>query len=213
MSVAIVNYGMGNLRSVQNAFAALGERSEIVDDPSVIAASKRVVLPGVGSFARAMENIRRRKLDTAIHEAVGAGAALLGICLGMQLLASEGDEDGPSAGLDLVPGRVVRMRPSEGIKIPHIGFNALDCRPGHGGLFDGLERESDFYFLHSFCFVPLQAASVIGTTNYGGEVVCAVRSRNVLGVQFHPEKSQSNGLRLLRNFLDCFQPMPRSRDG
>lgn len=204
MSVAIVNYGMGNLRSVQNAFAALGEAGEIVDDPRAIAASKRVVLPGVGSFARAMENIRRRRLDAAIHEAVDAGAALLGICLGMQLLASVGDEDGPSAGLDLVPGRVVRMRPPEGFKIPHIGFNTLNCRLGHGGLFDGLEGESDFYFLHSYCFQPRDTEAVIGTSQYGGEVVCAVRSRKVLGVQFHPEKSQSNGLRLLRNFLDRF---------
>jgi len=204
MSVAIVNYGMGNLRSVQNAFAALGERGEIVDDPQAIAASKRVVLPGVGSFARAMENIRRRKLDAAIREAVDAGGALLGICLGMQLLASEGDEDGPSAGLDLVPGRVVRMQPSEGIKIPHIGFNALSSRGGHGGLFDGLEADSDFYFLHSFRFVARDATSVIGTSDYGGEFVCAIRHRNVVGVQFHPEKSQSNGLKLLRNFLDRF---------
>lgn len=204
MAITIVNYGMGNLRSVQNAFEFLGVESDIVDDPSAIASSKRLLLPGVGSFARAMKNITEREIDSAIHKAVDAGAAVLGICLGMQLLASEGEEDGISTGLGLIPGRVVRMQPTGGIKIPHVGFNTLSCQSHHGGLFNGLEQNSDFYFLHSFYLVPDDPQVVIGTSDYGGEVVCAVRKNKVLGVQFHPEKSQNNGLRLLRNFLDCF---------
>ena len=202
MAITIVNYGMGNLRSVQNAFNFLGAESEIVGDPGAIACSRRLLLPGVGSFARAMKNITERKIDTAIYEAVDAGASVLGICLGMQLLASEGEEDGISMGLGLIPGRVVRMHPTGGLKVPHVGFNTLIGQSHHGGLLDGLERDSDFYFLHSFCLVPDDRQVVIGTVDYGGEVVCAVRKNKVLGVQFHPEKSQNNGLRLLRNFLD-----------
>lgn len=202
MSVSIVNYGMGNLRSVQNAFSFLGVKSEIVGDPGTIASSKRLLLPGVGSFARAMNNIKERGFDIAIHEAVNAGAAVLGICLGMQLLASEGEEDGASAGLGLIPGRVVRMEPVGGVKIPHVGFNTVYWQPNHGGLFNGLEQDCDFYFLHSFHFIPHECQAVIGTVDYGGKVVCAVRMNKVMGVQFHPEKSQNNGLRLLRNFLD-----------
>lgn len=204
MTVTIVNYGMGNLRSVQNAFSVLGAHSQIVEEPGTIASSKRLVLPGVGSFSRAMSNIGKRGLDAAIHKAVDGGATVLGICLGMQLLASEGEEDGTCAGLGLIPGRVVRMQPEGNLKIPHIGFNTLNCQPHHGGIFNGLERNCDFYFIHSFSFVPDDRQTIIGTSEYGRQVVCAVRRNRVLGVQFHPEKSQNNGLRLLRNFLECF---------
>lgn len=204
MTIDIVNYGMGNLRSVQNAFTFLGVECKVVDSPEEIAASRRLLLPGVGSFARAMETITARGYDRAIHEAVDAGAALLGICLGMQLLASEGEEDGRTPGLGFIPGRVRRMQPVGGLKVPHVGFNTLRCKADHGGLFGGLEEERNFYFLHAFTVRPEDGGMVIGTTTHGDEFVCALRRDRVVGVQFHPEKSQSNGLRLLRNFVDCF---------
>ena len=202
--LTILNYGMGNLRSVQNAFTYLGTPSRIVEDPAVIASSERIVLPGVGSFARAMQNIKKRGLGEALQEAANGGSAILGICLGMQLLATAGEEDGNSEGLGLISGRVVRMQPKNGLKVPHIGFNTLNCRQSHGGIFARLDEGSDFYFLHSYQFVPEQSEAIIGSCEYGGDVVCAVRKDRIVGVQFHPEKSQNNGLRLLRNFLDYF---------
>lgn len=202
--ISIVNYGMGNLRSVQNAFTYLGADSQIVDDPAVVSSSRRIVLPGVGSFARAMHNLKGQGLGEALNTAAEHGAAILGICLGMQLLATVGDEDGPTDGLGFIPGRVVRIDKKIGLKIPHVGFNGLRYPDHHGGLFYGIDQDGDFYFIHSYQFVPDDEASVIGTTHYGAPIVSAVRMNRILGVQFHPEKSQSNGLRLLRNFLTCY---------
>lgn len=202
MTVTIVDYGMGNLRSVQNAFAHLRIDSEVASDPAVIAPSKHILLPGVGSFARAMRTIREKGIDQALYQAVDKGAMVLGICLGMQLLATTGEEDGETQGLGLIPGRVTRIEPGPGLKVPHIGFNTLRSQPNHGGLFLQLEQGREFYFLHSYHLIPEHSGFVIGTCDYGGEVVCAVRRDRIAGVQFHPEKSQGNGLRLLRNFVE-----------
>lgn len=203
--ITIINYGMGNLRSLQNAFIYLGIESRIVSDPEVIAVSDRLVLPGVGSYAQAMINIEKNGMRQAMEMAVlQRGVPFLGVCLGMQLLSGQGEEGGITKGLGWIPGRVVRMNPGEGLKIPHIGFNTARFRMNHGGLFDGLGDGCDFYFVHSFHFISRDPGNVIGVCDYGGEVVCAIRRDNIVGVQFHPEKSQSNGLQLLRNFMNHF---------
>lgn len=204
-TVTIINYGMGNLRSLKNALDHLGVNSRIVIDPEIIANSDRLILPGVGSFAQAMININRSGLRQAMEMAViQRGVPFLGVCLGMQLLAGIGEEGGITKGLGWVPGEVVRMNLGEEMKIPHIGFNTANFHGNHGGLFNNLGTGCDFYFVHSFHFVPNLIENIVGTCDYGVEFVCAVRKDNITGVQFHPEKSQSNGLQLLRNFIKYF---------
>lgn len=203
--VTIVNYGMGNLRSLQNAFAHLGEECRIEADPEIIANSDRLVLPGVGSFAQAMSNIKNNGLHQALEIAVlQRGVPFLGICLGMQLLADIGEEGGTTFGLGWIPGKVVRLDPGENFKVPHIGFNTAYIHGQYEELFDKLGVGSDFYFVHSYHFVPDIPENIVAISDYGTEVVCAVRKDNIVGVQFHPEKSQSNGLQLLRNFINHF---------
>ncbi len=199
--VTIVNYGMGNLRSIESALHYIGVACVIEDRPERIAASERLILPGVGSFARAIGNLRSSGLDEALDRAVrGRGVPVLGICLGMQLLAERGTEDGDSRGLGWIRGEVVRFAPREGWKIPHIGFNSVARTPGGAVMFSGLPPSTDFYFVHSYHFVAGAPEAVTGTCDYGESFVAAVVKDNVWGVQFHPEKSQGNGLQLLRNF-------------
>jgi len=201
--VAIVNYGMGNLRSIENALHYLGFACVIEDRPDRIASSEKLILPGVGSFARAMANLRKTGLRDALELAVrGRGVPVLGICLGMQLLAKRGTEDGISEGLGWIPGEVVRFAARKDRKIPHIGFNSVSRRPGSRQMFAGLPETADFYFVHSYHLVPDAADTVAGECDYDEPIVAAVASGSVWGVQFHPEKSQGNGLQLLRNFCD-----------
>lgn len=200
MSVLIVDYGMGNLASVRRALEECGASAFVSDDPSALADCSHIVLPGVGAFNDAMQRLTAGAWPEALRRAVcDEGVPLLGICLGMQLLADVGEEGGVHAGLGLIPGRVVRMRPQAGERIPHVGWNCVSHR-GHA-LFEGVPLDGDVYFVHSYHFVPRDAADVRATTPYCGGFVSAVGRGAAFGTQFHPEKSSRHGLRMLRNFL------------
>lgn len=202
--VVVVDYGMGNMRSVLNAFRYLGCEAEATDDPLVVASAPCLVLPGVGSFRKAMETIRSKHLDRAILESVlEREAYLLGICLGMQLLFQSGTEDGGEEGLGLLPGSVERFskKETQGLKVPHVGFNSV-AFTRREGFFEEMPDEAAFYFVHSYRASPMGGSDCNeGICVYGAPFLAALEKGNVCGVQFHPEKSQSNGLLLLRNFL------------
>ena len=196
--IAIVDYKMGNLRSVQKGFEHAGVEDVVVTgDPEVIECARGIVLPGVGAFRDASANLAASGIEAVLRHRVGAGTPFLGICLGMQLLADVGLEDGQHTGLGLVPGTCERLL--GGVKIPHIGWNTVeyprDCR-----LFDGIPESSAFYFVHSYRFVPRDDRAIVGSTEYGVRFAAALQSDNVYAVQFHPEKSSGIGLRLLSNF-------------
>ncbi len=199
--LALIDYGAGNLHSVANALKAAGaDGVKITADPDVVRAADRIVLPGVGSFKSCAEGLRTIDgLVAAMEERVLVGAApFLGICVGMQLLASRGVEHGITAGLDWIGGEVRLMEPSDpAIKIPHMGWNDVAVKP-HAALIEAGEA----YFLHSYQFVAEDGHHVVAMTDHGGGVTAAVGRDNILGVQFHPEKSQSYGLSLLARFLE-----------
>ena len=197
-SIAIVDYRMGNLRSVEKGFAAAGVQGVVItDDPSVVASARGIVLPGVGAFRDAAANLTTSGMRDVLIERAAAGVPLLGICLGMQLLATVGLEDGEWDGLGLVPGTCEKL--PGGVKVPHIGWNTVDY-PRPSALFEDIDEGSAFYFVHSYHVVPSDPAAVIGRTVHGVPFAAAVQTANVFGVQFHPEKSSDTGLRLLRNF-------------
>jgi len=202
--VAVVDYGMGNLDSVRRAFEVLGATVRVTGDPADLAGADRIVLPGVGAFGVAMENLRARGLDEALTEQVIAlGAPFLGICLGMQLMATTGREHGDHRGLGWVPAVVDRLvaTPSDP-RIPHVGWNEVDPVAVHP-LFVGVEPQRDFYFVHSFHVRCDDPASVVATTPYAGGFASVIGAGSgvAFGVQFHPEKSQRVGRTLLENFL------------
>jgi glutamine amidotransferase len=198
-SLAIVDYGMGNLRSVQKAFERLGHAAEVTREAERIAAAPGVVLPGVGAFGACMENLGSLGLVEPVRAAIRGGRPFLGICLGMQLLFEESEEFGPVAGLGVFPGRIVRFVPDPERKIPHMGWNTLRVvqrAPPLAGIEDGAYA----YFVHSYYPVPADAALIATTTPYGPEFASSVARDNVFACQFHPEKSQQVGLRLLDNW-------------
>jgi imidazole glycerol-phosphate synthase subunit HisH len=200
--VAIVDYGLCNLDSVQRAFETLGAKAFITDVPDALDQADRIVLPGVGAFPDAMRNLRARGLDDALGcQVLEEGAPFLGVCLGMQLLAAVGQEVEESKGLGWIDARVVRLAATATERrIPHVGWN--EVRPTReSSLFDGIPPGADFYFVHSFHLACADAADVLATTPYCGGFASAVQREHVYGVQFHPEKSQQWGLRLLKNFL------------
>lgn len=197
--IAIIDYGMGNLASVGNAFAKLGYKTMITQNPADILAADKVVLPGVGAFADAIKNIRERGIDQTLNEIVKRKTPLLGVCLGYQLLFSESEEDGLYQGLDIIKGRVIRLQPPAEYKVPHMGWNSIDINP-ESRLFSGIPSGSYFYFVHSYHVVPNDPSVMAATTDYGIKVVCAVETGNVFATQFHPEKSSDLGLQVLRNF-------------
>lgn len=198
-AAVIIDYGMGNLRSVEKAIQAVGGRPVISGDPDVVRKGERLILPGVGAFGDAMANLRRAGLDAAIREAVNAGKPLLGLCLGLQLLFTEGEEFGRHEGLDLIPGRAVKFS-EPGLRVPHIGWNQIeDLRPNP--LLEGIEEGSYFYFVHSYYVDPARAEDALCWTDYGKRFCSIAGNGLVWGAQFHPEKSQDNGKRLLANFL------------
>jgi imidazole glycerol-phosphate synthase subunit HisH len=207
MSVALINYGSGNLRSAEKALIRAADgKSEIVvtADPDVIATADRIVLPGVGAFAACMAALEARPgVIEAMTEAVhGKGAPFLGICVGMQLLASRGLEFGETPGLDWIAGDVRRLESNDpAIKIPHMGWNNLTQVANHP-VFAGLQSGQTVYFTHSFAFFPKDEADVAAYVDHGGRFPAAVARGNVAGVQFHPEKSQGCGLSLLARFLE-----------
>lgn len=201
--VSIVNYKMGNIRSVQNALSFLGVDSCVIDSPKEVIESKKLILPGVGSFRVAMEHIKDMGLFDALNEAViQRGTLIMGICLGMQLLAEIGEEDGLTSGFGWLPG-IVKRFPSDdlSIKVPHIGFNSVYFKPVSENLFMGLGKCADFYFVHSYRMLcPEPEKYVSSWADYGERFVASVQHKNIFGTQFHPEKSQSNGLIVLKNF-------------
>ncbi len=200
--VAIINSGICNLTSVLNAFEYLSMDVEIVDTGIDFDRFSHLVLPGVGAFMQGMQKLRGKGLDEAIRRDVEKGKPLLGICLGMQLLASKGEEFGITEGLGLIPGDITKMKLSApGLRLPHVGWNDVGY-PRSSILWKGIEEHSSFYFIHSFAYTHIPNEFVIGHCEYGDMVVAAIQKEHVFGVQFHPEKSQKPGLQLIRNFVD-----------
>jgi glutamine amidotransferase len=197
--IAIVDYKMGNLRSVEKGFEHAGVQGVVVtDDPLKVRDADGIVLPGVGAFGDASANLRESGLWDVVLERADAGVPFLGICLGLQLLADVGYEDGEWQGLGLVHGTCERL--PAGVKVPHIGWNTV-AYPRTSSLFDGVPENSAFYFVHSYCLVPRDGAVVIGETEYGVRFAAAVqRGDTLFAVQFHPEKSSTLGLKVLSNF-------------
>lgn len=202
MSVAIVDYGIGNLHSVSKAIERLGHEPLITGEPAEILAADRVILPGVGAFGDAMDHLRESGLDQVVKEVAAAGRQpLLGICLGMQLLFTRGEEYGIHEGLDLLPGSIVRFEPREGLKVPHMGWNRLQYLQPGNPLLKGLE-EGHVYFVHSYHALVERPEDLLAVTDYGQPVTAVVGRGNVMGMQFHPEKSGELGRKLLKNFLE-----------
>lgn len=201
--IAIIDYGVGNLFSLKSSFSMIGAEAEVTGDPTVIRSADRVVLPGVGAFEDAAKKLRDAGLAEVLVGEAKAGKPILGICLGMQLLFDESLEFGVHDGLHLIPGRVVPMAPviGPGRKVPHIGWNALHLtKPAHP-LWRYIEPEDCVYFVHSY-YAAACADSVLATTEYGAELTAAVGRDNILGCQFHPEKSGPVGLNILRAFCE-----------
>lgn len=196
--IAIIDYGMGNLRSVQKGFEKVGHKAEIIQDPEKIAQAKGVVLPGVGAFADAMANLKETGLDRAVLAAVAEGKPFLGICLGQQLLFEASEEWGLTEGLGIFPGRVRRF-PEGHLKVPHMGWNQVEIQQTNP-LLDGIPDLAAFYFVHSYYVDPEDPAVVVGATEYGVRFASFVGRDNVFGIQFHPEKSSALGLKILDNF-------------
>ncbi len=196
--IAIIDYKMGNLRSVQKGFEHAGVSNVVVtDDPAVVEAADAIVLPGVGAFRDASANLRESGLEETLRHKIGSGTPFLGICLGMQLLADMGLEEGEWTGLGLVPGVCDKL--PGGVKIPHIGWNTVEY-PRDSPLFDGIPESTAFYFVHSYRLSPKDSSAIVGSTEYGVRFAAAVQVNNIFAVQFHPEKSSSSGLHLLSNF-------------
>ena len=195
--VGIVDYGMGNLRSVEKGFERVGVAVEVCSIPDKFISYAGLVLPGVGAFRDAMENLNSLDLVSALFEYIDSGRNLLGICLGMQLLLSNSEEHGRSEGLDVVPGRVVRL--PDNVKVPHMGWNVIDIKK-KVPLLQGIENGTRFYFVHSFYCEPVDEETQVAVTPYSLDFTSILRKGNVWGMQFHPEKSSLPGLRILENF-------------
>lgn len=195
--VVIIDYGVGNLRSVEKAFAATGCEAVVSSDERDLRAAERLVLPGVGAFASCMKALRERGFDSLVQERAATGTPLLGICVGMQMLFEESEEFGTTEGLGLLDGCVRRFE--NDLVVPQVGWNRIQQKQRHG-LFDGVLDGSFCYFVHSFYCEPGNADLIAGETEYGVKYASVVAHQNVCGVQFHPEKSQQVGLQMLKNF-------------
>lgn len=199
--IAIIDYGMGNLQSVRNALERVGCEVQITSELATLRGADALVLPGVGAFGEAMINLQQRKLVEPVRSLVlEEGKPLLGICLGMQLLADSSEERGTNRGLSLIPGHVKEIPVSGRLRLPHIGWNGVSVRK-RDPLFSDIEEQGAFYFVHSYCF-ECDQEHIAGVTDYGSNVTAAVQKERIFGVQFHPERSQRKGLRLLHNFVD-----------
>ena len=202
MKIAIVDYNMGNLASVQNAFAKLGKDTVVESDPEKFKNYDKLVLPGVGAFGDAMEHLQERNMIEAIVAFAQSGKPMLGICLGMQLLFDSSEEFGKHAGLGLIKGHVQHFdtqKFQEALKVPHMGWNRMFTK--EHPLFDGLDDEHYLYFVHTYHVVCDDEADIIGETYYGYKFTSAVAHNNIMGIQPHPEKSHKNGLKILENFI------------
>lgn len=196
--IVIVDYGMGNLRSVQKAFEKNGARAVVSSNPRDLERAAKVVLPGVGAFTHAMRELKKRRLVAPLRKKILSGTPYLGLCLGLQLLFDKSEEGARVAGLGVIPGRVKKFR--TGLKVPHMGWNTVNTRKGCP-LFKGKGKDDYFYFVHSYFGAPEDKSWIAGTTRYGKDFCSAVWKGNVFATQFHPEKSQTAGLRLIKNFI------------
>lgn len=200
--IVIIDYGMGNLRSIRNAFEYLGEDAEISRDPDEIEVADRLLLPGVGAFGDAIDAIRRLSLESILNrQALELGKPVLGICLGMQLMAKESFEHGHHKGLGWFDASVRKLPNSPRVKVPQVGWNTVEILKNEW-LFKGIPRANDFYFVHSFHVECNEDADVVATTDHDGPITAVIAKNNIVAAQFHPEKSQDNGLQFLRNWLD-----------
>lgn len=197
--IAIVNYEMGNLRSVQKALETLGHEAEITDDPGALREADKLILPGVGAYADAMAALRTRQLVEPLREIIASGKPTLGICLGMQLLFERSHEGGTHEGLGILPGEVVRFEVPHGVKVPHMGWNQIDVKQS-SPLYEGIDSGSFFYFVHSYYVVPRDESLITTTTSYPEPFCSSIGRDHLWATQFHPEKSQQVGLKLLANF-------------
>jgi imidazole glycerol-phosphate synthase subunit HisH len=204
--IAILDYGMGNLRSVEKALEWVGAKATITSDPRAVRDADGVILPGVGAFPAAMRRVRELELDVLVAERLSFGTPVLGICLGLQLLLERSSEQGGAEGLGLVAGDVAELE-TRGLKVPHIGWEPVRWERS-SELTEGLTTETPFYFVHSFGVRPSDDADVLGTAEWGERFVCAVAHPPLYGVQFHPEKSSAAGLRLLSNFTEICASVP-----
>lgn len=197
--IKIVDYGMGNLRSVQKAFEKVGAPAEICDSPAQLAGAEKLVLPGVGAFRDAIGQLRRQDMAQPVLDHIASGRPFLGICLGLQLLFETSYEDGEWEGLGVIPGDVVRFEDQPDLKVPHMGWNKLEIVGGER-LFGGVPADSHFYFVHSYYVRPKDDSVVAAWTTHGCRFASVIARDNVFATQFHPEKSQRVGLKLLENF-------------
>jgi glutamine amidotransferase len=205
--IAILDYGMGNLRSVEKALEHVGAGATITRDADTVRAADGVILPGVGAFPRAMERVREHGLDALIEERRQAGVPILGICLGLQLLFDSSTEQGGAPGVGLLEGEVAALV-ADGLKVPHIGWSPVSWER-ESSLVEGIDSGTPFYFVHSFAPSPAPG-DLLGSATYGARFACAAQRDNVFGVQFHPEKSSAAGLRLLSNFTGICAAVPAS---
>ncbi|MFO0897386.1 MAG: imidazole glycerol phosphate synthase subunit HisH [Pirellulales bacterium] len=199
--IAIIDYQMGNLRSVQKGFERVGHAAVVTSDPRELARADKVVLPGVGAFPDAIAELRRRELVEPIRQAIDSGKPFLGICLGLQLLFEVGYEGGRHEGLGVLPGEVVRFELPHDYKVPHMGWNSLEFAR-RAPIFAGLEEGAHCYFVHSYYVVPRDESVVATRTPYPAPFVSSIWRDNLFATQFHPEKSQQQGLRILQNFAE-----------
>jgi glutamine amidotransferase len=196
--IVIIDYGVGNFRNVQKAFQAVGADAEISDSVAVVQSAQALALPGVGAFGDAISNLRQRNLDRPVLDAVKAGKPLIGICVGLQLLFDESEEMGHHTGLGILPGKIVRF--SKTLTVPHMGWNQIEPARDHP-LLVGIEHGDFAYFAHSYYAVPQNSGDIVACTNYGQPYPSVVGRNNVCAIQFHPEKSQHVGLKILENFV------------
>ncbi|MDD6729281.1 MAG: imidazole glycerol phosphate synthase subunit HisH [Eubacteriales bacterium] len=197
--IAIIDYGAGNLSSVKKALDFLGAESEITQDRDKILSASHVILPGVGSFGDAMESMRERGLVDTVRQAAQT-KPFLGICLGLQLLFESSEESPGAEGLGILKGKIISIPKDRGLKVPHIGWNSVSLKQ-RDGIFEGIDEDSYFYFVHSFYLDGADEDVVAATTEYGVTIQCAVQKGNLCATQFHPEKSSKVGLQLLKNFI------------
>ena len=199
--IAMIDYDAGNIKSVEKALQKLGADVVITKDPQVILSADKVILPGVGSFGDAMNNLKKYGLDEVIHRVVEKGTPFLGICLGLQLLFERSDESPEAVGLGILKGEILRIPDAEGLKIPHMGWNSLHLQ-NNGRLFQGLKENDYVYFVHSYYLKAEDESIVKATTNYSVNIHASVEKDNVFACQFHPEKSSDVGLKILKNFVE-----------
>jgi glutamine amidotransferase len=197
--IAVIDYGMGNLRSVQKGFERIGASAAITREPGVIASAKGIVLPGVGAFSACMQNLTRYELVETIRAVVRQKKPFLGICLGFQLLFTESEEFGPVKGLDLFPGKVIGFRAENGLQVPHMGWNRIEKKKDSPFL-EGLSDGDYLYFVHSYFVAPEDPTLIATSTSYGVSFASSIANEHLFACQFHPEKSQDLGLRILANF-------------